>query len=84
MRLIEEIPHHTFKISLHNYNSKYIVQIEWGQYVQNFKISENDVMGKNHVKDLITDELLENCMRRFKQMHEDWYKAFNGKAPSEN
>jgi hypothetical protein len=79
MRLVEDIPHHTFKIGLHSYNSKYIVKIEWGQYEQTFKIPEGDVMGANHVKELLTEELLENCMRRFKLMHADWYKAFNGK-----
>lgn len=83
MRLIEDIPHHTFKISLHNYNSKYIIKIEWGQYEQTFKVSETDVMGVNHVKELITDELLKNCMIRFKEMHQDWYKAFNGKELKE-
>lgn len=79
MRLVTEIPHHTFKIGLHNYNEKYIVTIDWGQYSQSFKISEEDVNGVPHVKELITDELLKNCMQRFKEMHSDWLNAFRAK-----
>jgi len=76
MRFVEDIPHHTFKIGIHNYNSKYIIKIEWGQYEQTFKIAETDSGGLVGVKRLITEPLLENCMRRFKQMHEDFYTAY--------
>lgn len=76
MRTIAEIPHHTFKISIFSYNSKYIVKIELSQYEQSFKINEADVVGLEDVKKMITDKFLENCMDRFLTMREDWTKSF--------
>ena len=77
MRTIAEIPHHTFKISIFSYNSKYIVKIELSQYEQSFKINEADVIGLEEVKKMITDEFLENCMGRFLTMREDWTQSFS-------
>lgn len=76
MRTIAEIPHHTFKISIFSYNSKYIVKIELSQYEQSFKINEADVVGLEDVKKMISDKFLENCMDRFLTMREDWTKSF--------
>jgi hypothetical protein len=77
VRTIAEIPHHTFKISIFSYNSKYIVKIELSQYEQSFKINEADVVGLEDVKKMITDKFLENCMDRFLTMREDWTKSFS-------
>jgi hypothetical protein len=77
VRTIAEIPHHTFKISIFSYNSKYIVKIELSQYEQSFKINEADVIGLEEVKKMITDEFLENCMGRFLTMREDWTQSFS-------
>lgn len=77
MRTIAEIPHHTFKISIFSYNSKYIVKIELSQYEQSFKINEADVVGLEDVKKMISDKFLENCMDRFLTMREDWTKSFS-------
>jgi hypothetical protein len=77
VRTIAEIPHHTFKISIFSYNSKYIVKIELSQYEQSFKINEADVVGLEDVKKMITDKFLEKCMDRFLTMREDWTKSFS-------
>lgn len=79
VRTIAEIPHHTFRISIFSYNSKYIVKIELGQFEQIYKISEADVIGLEEVKGMLTDEFLENCMNRFLTMREDWLKSFSNK-----
>lgn len=77
MRVIAMIPHHTFKISVFSYNSKYIVKIEWGQFEQSFKISEMDVNSDiNEIRKMVSEVFLENTMRRFIAMREDWSKSF--------
>ncbi|MEX1192994.1 MAG: hypothetical protein WED10_09820 [Brumimicrobium sp.] len=79
MRVIEEIPHSRFKIQIFSYNGKYIVKIELGQFEQSFKIGELDVMGLDDVKNMINDEFLAGCVKRFVTMREDWEKSFKNK-----
>ena len=76
MRVIAEIPHERYKIQIFNYNSKYILKIELGQFEQVFKIGEMDVMGLNEIEAMVTPELLENCLNRFVSMRSDWEDAF--------
>ncbi|MBM3451845.1 MAG: hypothetical protein FJX84_01755 [Bacteroidetes bacterium] len=79
MRLIKEIPHERYRISIHNYNEKYLIKIELGQFEQTFKISEIDVQSLEDLERMVTSTLLSNCLHRFVQMREDWENAFNQK-----
>lgn len=79
MRLVKDIPHDRFKIQIFNYNAKYIVKIELGQFEQTFKIGETDVYGVEDVERMITPELLSNAIKRFVEMRSDWEVAFNQK-----
>jgi hypothetical protein len=79
MRLIKDIPHERYKIQLFGYNGKYIVKIELGQFEQTFKIGELDVDGAGEVENMITPELLSNCLKRFIEMRSDWEEAFKNK-----
>ena len=60
-------------------NGKYIVKIELGQFEQTFKIGETDVFGLQDVENMINSDLLNNSLKRFLGMREDWEKAFNEK-----
>lgn len=79
MRIIKEIPHERYKIQLLNYNSKYIVKIELGQFEQIYKIGELDVISLDEVENMITPELLSNCLKRFMEMRSDWENAFQNR-----
>lgn len=79
MRLIKEIPHERYRITVHNYNAKYLVKIELGQFEQTFKIGETDVQSLKDLEGMLTPQLLSNCLQRFIQMREDWENAFNQK-----
>lgn len=79
MRLVKDIPHERFKIQIFNYNAKYIVKIELGQFEQTFKIGETDVYGVEDVERMITPELLANAIKRFVEMRADWEAAFKQK-----
>lgn len=76
MRLIKEIPHSRFSIKIHQYNGKYIVQIELGQFGQTYKIDESDVSGLEEVEKMITTELLTNSLKRFIDMRSEWEEGF--------
>jgi hypothetical protein len=79
MRVLADIPHPKYKIQIFNYNAKYIVKIELGQFEQVYKINEGDVMGLNDVKAMITERLLKNAVHRFIEMRDDWEDAFKNK-----
>lgn len=79
MRVIDTIPHERFKIQVFSYNGKFTVKIELGQFEQSYKIGETDVMGVADVKAMVSTEFLNKCLKRFVDMREDWYEAFQNK-----
>lgn len=76
MRVVREIPHERYKIQIFQYNGKYILKIELGQFEQSYKIGETDVIGVDEVEKMITEELLSNSLKRFVEMRADWAKSF--------
>lgn len=79
MRLVKDIPHERYKIQVFQYNGKYIVKIELGQFEQTYKIGETDVFGLEDVERMISKELLSNSLKRFVEMRSDWENAFKNK-----
>ena len=76
MRLVKEIPHERYKMEIHQYNGKYILQISLGQFGQIFKIGDTDVTGIEELEKMITPELLSNSLKRFVEMRSDWEEGF--------
>jgi hypothetical protein len=78
MRVIAELPHPDFKITLFNMNQKYIVKFEQGQLEQSYKLSELDLTGggANEVFEIIDDEFLATVTERFKMMRSDFSAAY--------
>jgi len=76
MRVIAEIPHPQLKITIFNWNEKYVIKIEIGQFEQSYKIGTLDIEGLEGVKALLTEEFLESAMQRFLSMREDFHKTF--------
>ncbi len=79
MRWIKDIPHERYKIQIHNYNGKYIVKIELGQFEQVYKISEMDVVSLDELEIMISKDLLSNALKRFVDMRSDWETSFKKK-----
>ncbi|MDP4797554.1 MAG: hypothetical protein NWR50_01700 [Crocinitomicaceae bacterium] len=79
MRLVKDIPHEKYKIQLFQYNGKYILKIELGQFEQTYKIGDTDVYGVEDVEKMITPQLLKNSLNRFVEMRADWGEAFTNK-----
>ena len=79
MRWIKDIPHERYKIQIHNYNGKYIVKIELGQFEQVYKISEMDVVSLDELEIMLSKDLLSNALKRFVDMRSDWETSFKKK-----
>ena len=79
MRIVKEIPHPRFKITIFSWNGKYIIKIEIDQYEQVYKISEMDVMGIEELERMVDEDFLQGAMDRFLTMRTDFSEAFKRK-----
>jgi hypothetical protein len=78
MRIIAELPHPDFKITIMNMNQKFIVKIEQGTLEQSFKIAEMDLTdGVNSVFELLDDGFLKKVGTRFIDMRTDFKDAYH-------
>ena len=77
MRIIAELPHPDFKISILNMNRKFIIKIEQGSYEQTYKIPEIDMIdGVNSVFEILDEAFLKTVTARFDEMRSDFKEAF--------
>jgi hypothetical protein len=77
MRIIAELPHPEFKISILNMNQKFIVKIEKGILEQSYKIPEMDLTdGVNSVFELLDEVFLNTVSLRFAEMGKDFKETY--------
>ncbi|MDB5154478.1 MAG: hypothetical protein JWR54_3229 [Mucilaginibacter sp.] len=77
MRIIAELPHPEFKISILNMNQKFIIKIEQGTLEQSYKVSEMDLTdGVNSIFELLDEEFLKKISVRFADMRKDYTDAY--------
>jgi len=71
MRLVETVPHHTFTISIFEWNDKYILKIEYGIFEQVYKLKKEWVIGLEEIKKTLSEEFLLENLKRFNAMHQN-------------
>jgi hypothetical protein len=77
MRIIAELPHPEFKISILNMNQKFIIKIEKGSLEQTYKIPEMDLTdGVNSVFELLDEAFLTTVAARFTEMLKDYKETY--------
>jgi hypothetical protein len=77
MRVIAELPHPEFKITIFNMNQKFIVKMERGTLEQSFKIPEMDLTdGVNSVFELLDEPFLKTVAARFVEMGKDFKESY--------
>jgi hypothetical protein len=77
MRIIAELPHPDFKISILYMNQKFIVKIEQGPLEQSYKIPEMDLTdGVNSVFELLDEPFLKTVSLRFAEMRKDYKDTY--------
>jgi len=77
MRIIAEVPHPEFKVSILSMNQKFIIKMEQGTLEQIYKIAEMDLTeGINSVFELLDDEFYKQVAARFTAMRKDWKDSY--------
>jgi len=72
MRYIKDIPNNQYKISLFQWNGKYIIKFEaGGHYEQTFKLDETDILAVEDIDTILDAQFLENVTLRFNHMARD-------------
>ncbi len=71
MHFIKEIPHDSMRISLFEWNSKYILKFETPELEQSFKFSVMDFAEQKEIEELATSSSFQNTIiQNFKNMYE--------------
>ncbi len=71
MHFIKEIPHDSMRISLFEWNSKYILKFETPELEQSFKFSVMDFSAQKEIEELATSSSFQNTIiQNFKNMYE--------------
>lgn len=68
MRVVKEIPYANFKITIFQWNGKYLIKIESGLLEQTFKINELDITSEEDVLQLLDEPFLDEAVSRFQEM----------------
>jgi hypothetical protein len=68
MRVVGEIPHPELKITIFNWNNRYLIKLESGPFEQTFKVSEFDITSEEELKKLVDSEFLQEAEARFHHM----------------
>jgi hypothetical protein len=77
MRIIAELPHPDFKISILNMNQKFIIKIEKGSLEQSYKLPEVDLTdGVNSIFEILDEAFLKTVATRFEEMRNDFKDTY--------
>lgn len=76
MRVIKEITKPNYRITVFNWNGKYLIKFEQGDLEQTFKISEFDVADEDDIYALLTDDFNNEVIKNFRSMNDILNKHF--------
>ncbi len=79
MRIVKEIPHPRFKITVFSWNQKYIIKIEDAHLEQVYKIDEHQVAGLAEVEQMINTPFLLKVLERFAAMSQDFNETWQNR-----
>ncbi|MCH2215308.1 MAG: hypothetical protein MK086_09075 [Flavobacteriales bacterium] len=79
MRVVKEIPHPRFKITVFSWNNKYIIKIEDAHLEQSFKIDASEVTGLDEIEAILSHDFLVSALKRFVQMGDDFATAYRSR-----
>ena len=72
MRLVRQIPHEHFLVSLHQYNNNYLLSITLDDYQQQFKIPVSDLQSIDQLEQPLSPAFYSACLQDFIRMRERW------------
>jgi len=68
MRVVKEIPHPECKITIFQWNNRYLIKLEVGPFEQTFKIDETDLASEDDLKKILNEEFIGDAIARFADM----------------
>ena len=75
MRVVGEIPHPYLKITIFNWNNRYLIKLEHGSYEQTYKVSELDITSEEDLIKIVDAEFLKESEARFHDMAQSLLKS---------
>jgi hypothetical protein len=75
MRIIGEIPHPGCKITLFNWNNRYIIKVESGYLEQTFKVDQFELGSDEDLKRLVSEAFINETLDRFTSMSDSLARA---------
>lgn len=75
MRVIGEVSHPACKITIFNWNGKYLIKFEQGLIEQTYKVSEMDVSDEKDVLLLTKSPFIDKVLLRFEEMQKDLFEG---------
>lgn len=76
MRIVKDIPHPRFKITVFSWNGKYIIKIEDAHLEQVYKLDEDQISGLDELDALLSTPFLLKVLKRFSEMSIDFSEAW--------
>jgi hypothetical protein len=74
MRVVNEITLPNLKITIFNWNNKYLIKLEDGPFEQTFKLDELDIL-ESDINKIFDSEFIDEAIKRFKDMANSLYKS---------
>lgn len=68
MRIIGEIPNPDCKITLFNWNNRYLIKLEQGLLEQTYKIDQFELSNENDLQKVVNAEFISDALTRFSAM----------------
>lgn len=75
MRIVRELSHPEYKITVFSWNNRYLIKLEQGFLEQTFKIDQLEVTNEEELIKMIDDEFLALALKRFEEMAHSFREA---------
>jgi hypothetical protein len=75
MRIIGEVPHPNCKVTLFNWNNRYLIKLEKGPLEQTFKVNQLDIESEAHLYQLVNDAFISEALALFDNMEAAWIRT---------
>jgi hypothetical protein len=75
MRIIGEIAHPECRITLFNWNNRYLIKLEKGYLEQTFKINQFDLASENDLNTIVNEAFINEALARFQVMDQSLSNA---------
>ncbi|HCZ34293.1 MAG TPA: hypothetical protein DHV26_00030 [Cytophagales bacterium] len=68
MRVIKELQRDEIKITLFQWNNRYLIKLEWELFEQTFKVPEWDLTSEADLDEILNPDFLNAATNRFREM----------------